>query len=169
MKQLKKTTNEDLNKAIEHLKKWLLQVDLKDGFDLEPVTCKQVREKIRKMKGGGSHGGDHLTGQAIKIGSFFLEGPITMTINKSIEEGHYPMIWRSQITHPNLKKGNGTELDQWRPIRHIQQIGKIAESLLGDQIINHFVKNNIFHRAHHGGVRGLSTFTACAEITDRSF
>ena len=92
-----------------------------------------------------------------------------MTINKSIEEGHYPVIWRSQITHPNLKKGNGTELDQWRPIRHIQQIGKIAESLLGDQIINHFVKNNIFHRAHHGGVRGLSTFTACAEITDRSF
>ena len=169
VENIKKSTSGDLDKAIMHLEEWLKNVDFEGGFDLSPVSCEQVRKKIKKMKGGGAHGGDHLSGQAIKIGAFFLEGPITMAINKSIEEGYFPVAWRQQITHPNLKKGNGSDLEHWRPVRHIHQIGIIAESLVGEQIVDHYVKNNIFHSAHHGGVKGLSTFTACAGISDRNF
>ena len=119
------------------------------------------------MKGGGCHGGDHLTGYAVKLGQYFLSAPIMSTINNSITGGNFPSVWKCQITHPNFKKGSGSQLDHWRPVRHVQQIGKIAESLIGDQIMNHFINNKLFHKAHHGGVKGLSTFTACAEITDQ--
>ena len=33
----------------------------------------------------------------------------------------------------------------------------------------HFTENKIFHDSHHGSIKGLSTFSACAEVQDRIF
>ena len=93
-----------------------------------------------KLKGGGTHGGDHITGYVVKISGFFLADPIKCIINKSITEGIYPMIWKKQLTHPTHKKGNGEKLEDWRPVRHISEIGKNCESLIGDQIMEHYKK-----------------------------
>ena len=79
----------------------------------------------------------------------------------------YPDVWKKQLTYPTFKKGPGTRPDDWRPIRHIQEIGKLCESLIADQLMNHFTAGNIWHQSLHGGITGLSTFTACAEIEDR--
>ena len=136
------------------------------GFSLKEVTREQVREKIRKLKGGGTHGGDFITSEALKISGYFIEEPLMMIINKSIKEGIYPTVWKTQITHPTHKKGRGDRLEDWRPVKHIEELGKLCESLIGDQIILHFMSKNLFHPSLHGGLPGLSTLTACAEIQD---
>ena len=124
-------------------------------------------KKIQKMKGGGTHGGDDITSFAVKTSGYFLAEPIKIIINKSINEGVYPTVWKTQLTHPTFKKGTGQRPEDWRPVRHINEIGKICESLVGDQIMNHFLKYDLFHPSLHGGIPGLSTFTASTEIQDR--
>lgn len=138
-------------------------------FKIKPVIREKVRNKLKKIKGDTSHGGDHITGQAIKISSYFLETPLMITANKSIREGIFPKIWKKQITHLNHKKGDGTDPNHWRLVRHVHELGKIVESLVSDQLMEHFITNNLYHKSHHGGIRGLSTFTASAEIVERNF
>ena len=41
------------------------------------------------------------------MSSFFLDKPIAIIINKSLEEGIYPEAWKPQITYPNHKKEMG--------------------------------------------------------------
>ena len=96
--EIKKTTNENLQKATENLDKWLENKEIPEKFTLKNVTRQQVRDKIHNAKGGNTHGGDFITSRIIKLSSYFIEEAIMTTINKSINEGHYPDIWKNQLT-----------------------------------------------------------------------
>ena len=111
------------------------------------MTVNQVRKKNNKSKGGHSHGGDHISSHILKLCGPLIEETIANLINKSISEGIFPTCWKIQMTHPCLKKGNGNETDNWRPVRHVQEVGKLAEALISDQITAHFI-GKIFFTIH---------------------
>ena len=104
------------------------------NFEIRPVSRKQLRKTIKKMKGGRSHGLDYIVSYSLKISYPLLEDAIFHLVNLSIKE----------------KKGDKLLGSNYRPVSHIVEVGKIVEYVIYDQVYTHFVENNIFHPNHHG-------------------
>mgnify|MGYP001179234605 FL=1 len=49
---------------------------------------------------------------------------------------------------------------------HLVEVGKLVEYIVGEQILEHFVTNNLFHPNHHGSLANHSTATALIQLTD---
>ena len=47
---------------------------------------------------------------------------------------------------------------------NIVEIGKLTEMEAGDQIVEHFMTNELFHQAHHGSLPSLDTTTALIAV-----
>ena len=63
-----------------------------------------------------------------------ISQPITLIINKSILSGTFPDKLCSAKVIPIHKKGNNTNIDNYRPISILAGIPKIFEGVLFNQI-----------------------------------
>ena len=87
-------------------------------------------------------------------------------INLSIRQGKFPEAWKPQLIMPFHKKKEKNLLQNYRPVSHLVQIGKLAELAVKEQIVEHFTSNNLFHPNHHGGLAHHSTSTALIQLHD---
>ena len=65
---------------------------------------------------------------------------------------------------PKHKKGSRDDLSNYRPVSTIIEIAKITETAAHDQVRDHFIKHNLLHPGHHGGIPKLDTTTALLEV-----
>ena len=56
--------------------------------------------------------------------------------------------------------------ENYRPVSHLVEIGKIIEYAVFDQVMAYFTENNMFHQNLHGSLRGHSTSTALIQVMD---
>ena len=49
---------------------------------------------------------------------------------------------------------------------HLVEVGKLVEYIVGEQILEHFIDNNLLHPNHHGSLKNRSTATALIQLTD---
>ena len=49
---------------------------------------------------------------------------------------------------------------------NLVEVGKVVEYAVAEQIITHFIENNLFHPNHHGGLPNHSTATALIQMVD---
>ena len=59
-----------------------------------------------------------------------------------------------------------TDPMNYRPVSHISEVSKLVEYAVFDQLMEHFVSNNLFHNNHHGFVPNHNTVTALAQLHD---
>ena len=57
-------------------------------------------------------------------------------------------------------------MENYRPVSHLVQVGKIVEYAVYFQIVEHFVTNDLFHPNHHGSLANHSTATAITQLFD---
>ena len=117
----------------------------------------------RRQKGDNTQGPDQIPSAIVKLTATIIEEAIKHTVNQSIEEAVFPEVWKDQEVFPNYKK------DNYRPVNHINEFGKIGEYAVFEQLIEHHTKNNIFHSAHHGAIPDLSPHTAINTVIDKLF
>ena len=67
---------------------------------------------------------------------------------------------------PFHKKKAKDEIENYRPVSHLVQVGKIIEYAVNFQIIEHFTMHNLFHPNHHGSLADHSTATAVIQLFD---
>lgn len=68
-----------------------------------------------------------------------------------------------------FKKGNKTNLENYRPIAIVPTFAKIFESLLNDDIINYFESNQLFSPAQFGFRKKRSTVDAIISLLRHCF
>ena len=49
---------------------------------------------------------------------------------------------------------------------HLVEVGTLVEYIVGEQILENFVTNNLFHPNHDGSLANNSTATALIQLTD---
>ena len=59
-----------------------------------------------------------------------------------------------------------TLVGNFKPVSNLVEVGKVAEYAVAEQIIKHFIENNLFHPNHHGGLPNHSTATALIQMVD---
>ena len=79
------------------------------------VAVKKIMKKMSKKK---SKGKDGIPQDCLLIGLDALAAPLTEVINCSIESGKFPDKWKEALVVPILKKGDATEMKNYRPVSY---------------------------------------------------
>ena len=95
-----------------------------------------------------------------------LEDSLIHLINLSITQSKFAKNWKPQLIHPTHKKKAKDEIQNYRPVSHLVQLGKMTEYAINFQIIEHFTKFDLFHPNHHGSLANHSTATAVIQLFD---
>ena len=71
---------------------------------------------------------------------------ITLIINRSLQSGHFPLVWKEAIVTPLLKKcgSDSTNFKNLHPVSNLSYISKLTESAVADQIQSHLAKNYLY-------------------------
>ena len=96
-----------------------------------------------------------------------ITSQLTYLCNKSISKGSFPTRLKySQIT-PIFKKGDKTELTNYRPISLLTSFSKIFEKLIYTRLNKHIIFNKILANEQYGFRRNTSTETAIYQLTNK--
>ena len=93
---------------------------------------------------------------------FFAE-PLRILFNISLSTNSFPKMWKEVKICPVFKKGNTSDIKNYRPIATLSCPAKIFESIIYKHIYN-YVRNKISHR-QHGFLKNKSTATNLCNIT----
>ena len=91
------------------------------------MTKKQLAINMKKLNKKKSSGIDGLSQENLILGKRNLLAPLTAIINKSIEEGEFPLAWKEAVVTPVLKKGNPQSLNNYRPVSCLPAASKVLE------------------------------------------
>ena len=97
------------------------------------VTCKMVKNEIDNMSINKSCGPDEIPARIIKELVSSLVKPITLLLNKSVEQQHLPIDWRRAYVIPIFKKGSKSRAVNYRPISLTSIICKLMETGNGNR------------------------------------
>ena len=158
----------DTNDPLIALKKFLTKRNVPaEGFKIKEVTEEELKKILKKMNGKKACGLDWICGYSLKLVGQILEQEIRHVINLTIRNKSYVNVWKCAKVHPGFKnKGNKSELKFYRPISNLNEISKIAERCVYNQMYEYLDKNNLIHPSHHGFLKNCSPSTALQQIYD---
>ena len=106
-----------------------------DGFEVKEVTEEEMSRILKTMSGKKSCGLDWICGHSLKTVARILEPEIRHMVNLTIRNHSYVNSWKCAKVLPGFKnKGSRAELKFYRPISNINEISKIAERCVYNQI-----------------------------------
>ena len=118
------------------------------------------------MKGKRSHGVDLIDSFSIKLAGPLIEDALLHLINLSITQFKFAPNWKPQLIFPLHKKNKKEFVENYRPVSHLVEVGKLVEYAVYDQVVGHFTENQLFHENHHGSLSNHSTATALIQLVD---
>ena len=118
------------------------------------------------MKGNRTCGIDNIDSYSLKLAAPLIEDALMHLINLSIRSGQFASIWKPQLIFPQHKKAEKDLIENYRPVSHLVEIGKLVEYEIYDQVTQHFLTHDLFHSNHHGGLPNYSTNTALIQLHD---
>ena len=138
------------------------------GTILEDITItedmvKKVLDKLNMNKAGGP---DNITPRLLRKCSEHLSKPLAIIFNKSLQTGDVPAAWREANVSPLFKKGDKTNPLNYRPVSLTSVVGKVLETIIRDQLVNHASVNSIIKIQQHGFMKKKSTLTNLLEYLE---
>ena len=89
--------------------------------------------------------------------------------NASISAGAFPSEWKHAQVTPVFKKGDLSELGNYRPISLLPIVSKVLERLIDEQLRNFLDRHGIIDDAQHGFRRSHSCETALVSLSQKLF
>ena len=120
------------------------------------------------MNKNHSCGIDMIDGFSINLEAPHIEKVLLHLVNISISQSNYPRYWKVSRISPYYKnKGDRTDGEMYRPVSNLIYVGMLCEKVVAEQLLNHFVDNNLWHPNHHGFRPNHSTATALIQLYDK--
>ena len=135
-------------------------------FVLHTVNEDFVFKELSHLNPFKSTGLDNIPARFLKDAAVFLKIPITYIINMSVVENKVPEELKSARVVPLYKKGNKSEVGNFRPVSILSIISKILERAVYSQLKAFLVKNNMLYDLQSGFRGNYSTDTCLIHLTD---
>jgi len=135
-------------------------------WDLKPCTYDDIAGAIDELRPTKSCGPDGISNLLLKNLKFEIIPAMTLIVNKSIENGVFPLAWKSGRVLPVHKKGSKLSLENYRPICLSSNLGKLLELIVGKQInstLENILPDNAF-----GFRKGKGTESALVHLLDNA-
>ena len=105
-----------------------------NAFYLDATNTEEVESYIKTLKNNKSTGPSSIPNKLFKQFKKPLSGPLSLLINLTFSEGKFPTILKIGKIYPIYKKGNKTEVTNYRPISLLSNISKIMEKMVHDRL-----------------------------------
>uniref|UniRef100_A0A224Z9S1 Tick transposon n=1 Tax=Rhipicephalus zambeziensis TaxID=60191 RepID=A0A224Z9S1_9ACAR len=139
---------------------------LPHSFFLFPTTPEEIHDVIQHLKSTGA-GIDDVLPANIKIISHLISDILCFITNLIFKTGVFPNELKRGKVIPVLKKGDKTNIQNYRPICILPFFGKVLEKLIGVRLSKYLAKFNILSPCQFGFRSGLSTDLALIHLTDQ--
>lgn len=140
------------------------ELEITTPFSNTLVTEEEVIANLYYMKNKTSTGIDDLSIITIKRITPCILSPFTFLINQSIIQGVFPNALKTSLIIPLYKKGEKSDVNNYRQISLISSFSKVFEKIVASMIEDYLLKNSIISESQHGFRSGRSTETASYQL-----
>ena len=106
---------------------------------MTPVTIKEIKDIIKSLPPKNSSGYDEIPLRIPKISMPFITSPLTYLDNKAMSKGSFPARLKYSQVISIYKKGNKSELINYRPISLLTSFLKNFEKLVYTGLNKHVI------------------------------
>ena len=136
----------------------------------QPMTFKSCSTKeiipiVKSLKTKNSFGYDEISTKILKITATFIRSPLTYICNKSTSTGIFPEGLKYSIIKRLYKKGDRTDLPNYRPMSILTSFSKVLEKVLYKQLMEYLNNNNILFTHQFGFRKRFATEDAIFKLT----
>ncbi|MCG8431179.1 MAG: hypothetical protein MJA29_08390, partial [Candidatus Omnitrophica bacterium] len=114
-----------------------------------------VLMSLKKLPSKSSSGPDHIPSIFLKNTAQAIDKPLTVIFNKSFQTGIVPSDWLDAKVVPIFKKGEISDVKNYRPISLTSVASKVFERIIKDQMLKFLLEN----KKQHGFISKRSTLT----------
>lgn len=132
----------------------------------KPVDENEIKKLINSLKNKMSSGHDEIPIKVFKFVGKPLLPPLVHLINSSLITGIFPDQLKIAKVVPLFKKGEVTEISNYRPISLLPAISKIFEKTMYNRLVEYFEQYNLFDDSQHGFRKGKSVTTAAVDFVE---
>jgi len=137
----------------------------------EPLSCihlsvECVWKQLCKLNPSKSGGPDNCHPCVFKEVKEGLLQPLFLIFKRSLNEGQLPPSWKEATVTPIFKKGCRSLPSNYRPVSLTSIVCKMLESIIKDNLMEHFTRNNLFATNQHGFHTGHSCVTQLLNVME---
>ena len=136
------------------------------NIKLNSLSTKEVENIIKSLKLKNSYGYDEISTKVLKMSSVYISSPLTHICNKSLSQGIFPDRLKYSQIKPLFKKGDKSNISNYRPISLLTSFSKVLEKAMSIQLLEHLNKNNILVDEQFGFRTNTSTDSAIYKLTN---
>jgi hypothetical protein len=86
---------------------------------VENITRTEIEKIIKCLKPSNTHGYDEISSKIVKYSLYIISLPLTYIFNLALSTGTFPARMKYSIVKPLLKKGNRTNISNYRPLKKL--------------------------------------------------
>ena len=145
-----------------------LKTEIDTVFQFQQVDENDILNIINNLTPKTSSGIDNLSIKHMKVIKYELAKPLTLITNQVLSSGIFPDKLKIAKVIPIFKKGDDTDINNYRPISLLPAISKIIEKVIYNQSYNYFDQITILYAHQYGFRKQHSTELAVLELVDRT-
>ena len=145
-----------------------INININSNFFLRPVIPNEILYHIRNLK-NSKQNVSTVSVQSIKENSEFLSTVISDMVNQCFSLGKFPDSLRIALVLPLYKKGDKTNVSNYRPICILPTLSKIIEKCMKVRLLEHLQNNSIISPSQFGFQSGVSTQDAIIHLTEKIY
>ena len=135
-------------------------------FNLKMTSIKDIRDILTKLKRKKAAGYDDIPTSLIVDGANKIAGPLSKLINRCLKMAVFPSSEKCSKITPVYKSGEGTSMDNYRPISVLPVISKVFERVVHNQLYDYLEANNMLSERQFGFRNRSSTQHAVTFFSD---
>ena len=122
-----------------------------------PITIREIKNNIRKLKNNKACGEDLILNEMIKSGCSVLLPALCKLFNLVLKSHTFPETWNITMQTMIHKSGNHLDCNNYRGISITSCLGKLLTSVLQSRILNYLESNRILSDKQTAFRPGFST------------
>ena len=124
--------------------------NFRQRIEEKSITKEETCNAIKRLKNGKAQGVDNVPNEFLKYGGEELYERLTKIFNEILDTGYIPKQWKISRTRLLYKSGKKIELDNYRGITILSNIGKVYCKILANRIEQYIENNNVLGKTQYG-------------------
>ena len=130
----------------------------KSVFMLPVIESAEVDGILKNLALSKSPGIDGITNEALrKIRPSLQNQPLTVFFNYCLSNSIFPEIWKRASVIPIFKKGDLTDVSNYRPVSLLSCLSKVLERIVASHLFHYLKSNNLITENQSGFMPGDSS------------
>ena len=136
-------------------------------FQFQNIDQQKILKIIDGLSPKSSSGFDGISTILLKGIKNEICHPLTLIVNQTLKTGIFPDKLKVSKVIPVYKKGENTDIANYRPISLLPSVSKIFERIIHEQITDHFNRYSLLFHSQYGFRSNHSTEYAALELVDK--